>query len=310
MIPNVKPSVLYESRCCNQDEFDVAVFGGRNKVGCANEFITISFPDLKTSVERSLIPPRRHLEKTVLIGSEVYIFDRVFNKGVCSSTFEMYSKKTKVFQKLKFMDKKRKLFSVCSFMNCVYLVGGYSSGCKHTAECYKYESKNDEWRQISSLHKERSRPSCSVFEGKIFVTGGYNGDCLKSVEALDYHENKWYILPDMIKCRRNHSSFTSDRKLFVVGGEHKRCSEVYDSISRKFAMFSKKLPFIPENENKTIGFNNKIVSLCECYCFPTCRSNCFDKLRVYSINKKRWIKKEIVLEYDLDAANLQKVPKQ
>ena len=63
MIPSVKSLILYESHSCNQDEFDIAVFGGINKTDCTNEIVTISCPDLKTSVESSLTPPRRNLKK-------------------------------------------------------------------------------------------------------------------------------------------------------------------------------------------------------------------------------------------------------
>ena len=118
-----------------------------------------------------------------MIGSKLYIFDRVPKGGVYENIFEVYSMKTKVCKKLKLMDNQRINFSVCSFMNCVYFIGGYSNADdKYKAECYKYESMNDNWRQIASLHEQRCLSACSVYEGKIVVTGGCSAEGhLKSV---------------------------------------------------------------------------------------------------------------------------------
>ena len=65
---------------------------------------------------------------------------------------------------------------------------------------------------------------------------------MKSVEAYDHHENKWIILPDMIKSMRKHTYVVVGNKLIVIGGYGRTCSEVYDSISRKFTIFSLNLP--------------------------------------------------------------------
>ena len=177
-------------------------------------------------------------------------------------------------------------------MNFVYLIGGYDTDLKYTAECYKYEAMNDNWRQIAMLLKERCCSACLVYEGKIVVTGGCSDSGrLKSVEEFCHHENKWNILPDMIKSRRGHSSFTFDRSLFVIGGGDRIRSETYDSISRKFTMVSKKLPFVPQNKYKIGCFNKKIVILCGCFCDENCGYRSPNKLHVMSFASKSWIKK-------------------
>ena len=96
------------------------------------------------------------------------------------------------------------------------------------------------------MNFKRFETTCSVFEGKIVVTGGGCGKYMKSVEAYDHHENKWIIIPSMIKSRKIHNSVVVGNKLFVTGGYGRICSEVYDSISRKFTMFSFKLPCDPD----------------------------------------------------------------
>ena len=87
MIPSVKPSVLYENRYCNQDEFDIYILGVRNK--STNATVTISCPDFKATVERSLIPPPRNFRNTVFIGSDIYISDEDFNKKVYKNIFKV-----------------------------------------------------------------------------------------------------------------------------------------------------------------------------------------------------------------------------
>ena len=145
-----------------------------------------------------------------------------------------------------------------------------------------------------------------VFEGKIVVTGGYYGKRYKSVEAFDHHENKWNILPDMIQDRYDHSSVTIGSKLLVIGGNKRMCSDVFDSISRKFTMFSLKLPCTPHRyfKCKTVNFNNKVVVFCGCCCVN------FSKVCVYNVDEQKWDIKETVLKYNFNEAEFQKEPKQ
>ena len=67
--------------------------GQRNK--STNETVTVRCPDFKTTVERSLIPPPRNFRKTVLIGSDVYIFDEDFNKKLIKISLRCILKRLK-----------------------------------------------------------------------------------------------------------------------------------------------------------------------------------------------------------------------
>ena len=278
MIPSVKFSILYENRYCNQDEFDIYVFEGRSKSSSTNEVFTISCPDLKTSVECSLISAQRKSKKPILIGSDAYLLHRD-----CHNTFDVYSKNTKNFKELKSLNKQLGNFSVCSFMSSVYVIGGVTTNLRCSEICYKYDKINDNWRQIASLNFKTNRSSCSVFKGKIVVTGGYYGRCLNSVESFDHHENKWNILPDMVLSRFDHSSVAVGNKLFVIGGSNRICSEVYDSISRKFTMFSLTLLCSPYKYNKckTMSFNNKLVVFCGCF------FEILSKINVYNVDEQK-----------------------
>ena len=223
--------------------------------------------------------------KSVLIAYDVYIFDEDFNKKVYKSIYKLYSKKTKVCKEVKLIDNKIQHFNVCSFMSSVYVIGGLCNVYKCSNKCYKYDKINQKWRKIVSLNVKRFNTPCTVFQGKIVITAGntYN-DSLKSVEAYDLHENKWTYLSDMNKRRYDHSSVTIGKKLFVIGGYDKVCSEVYDSISRNFTMFNLMLPYTSSYYTiKTMSFNSKIVVFC------VCSSSNPSKLYVYNVDEPNWI---------------------
>ena len=140
----------------------------------------------------------------------------------------MYSAKTNTWKKLKPATKGLTVFSVCTFMKSIYVIGGckyYSkSSLKNTIHyieevfqscCYKYVA--NKWTKIADLQNERCFSACTVFKGKIVVTGGSNSDgSLRSVEAYDHHKNKWTYLSDMIAKRYDHSAVSMGNKMFVI----------------------------------------------------------------------------------------------
>ena len=85
-----KPSVLYENRYCNQDEFDIVVCGGKNKNAMTNNVTKLIGPDFKASVKLSPMLTLRYSSKTAVIGSNIYLLGGFSNW----SPFEMYSAKT------------------------------------------------------------------------------------------------------------------------------------------------------------------------------------------------------------------------
>ena len=72
----------------------------------------------------------------------------------------------------------------------------------------------------------------------------------------------------------------------------------------------KSYPLFQQSEYKIGCFNKKIVILCGCFCDENCGYSSPNKLHVISFESKSWIKKEIVLEHDLNEADFHKIPKQ
>ena len=106
-------------------------------------------------------------------------------------------------------------FCACSFINNLYLFGGYASNGVTLRTCLKYDFQNGNWKKISDMNDSRELAACTVFEGKIVVSGGTNNNVggLKSVEAYDHVENKWTNLPDMTEERWCHGSVSMGNKI-------------------------------------------------------------------------------------------------
>ena len=205
------------------------------------------------------------------------------------------------------MPASRRYFSVCSFMNSIYIIGGYLDYCSYSRGCYKYEINYNKWTKIADLNIDRSSPSCAVFEGKIVATGGYRYTVrIKSAESYDHYENKWSYFPDMIGLRDEHSSFSMGNKLFVIGGCSNVDAEVFDSTSRKFTLFNLKFPC----KNKlgcrceTVNFSRKMLVFC------TCSTNRQQKIHVCNVDEKRFVSEGIIKNVRLRYPIFHKIPKQ
>ena len=173
---NEKISDLYETRYCAQEDFSVVLYINKNlKIPEYPFSLDVNENSKQTDTLTRLHP------KVVACGLNLFVIsynernfmiekysESVENKIVLPSTFD-----------------ERRDFSVCSFMQKIYLIGGhrninvYSS----TDSCICYDIKNKKWTYIASMIKSRQNSSCAVFKGKIVVTGGitkrHNFFCIK-----------------------------------------------------------------------------------------------------------------------------------
>ena len=81
-----------------------------------------------------------------------------------------------------------------------------------------------------------------------------------SVEAYDHHENKWYSFPSMLSPRYDHSAVCISNKMFIIGGEsnYDGCSEVFDSVARKFTYIKTLQKWVGTLEVKTVSVGYEI----------------------------------------------------
>ena len=207
-----KPSVLYENRYCNQNEFEIIInhVGNKSK-DSTNSVINIETAGVKYNVVLIPMSPNHYYAKTAVVASDIFVLDGSDKKVRKTSCLDVKSRST--WKYLTPMPDSRIYFSVCSFMKSIYLVGGYLEYCNYSKGCYKYDINHNKWTKIADLNIDRTKSACAVFEGKIVATGGfrYSGRT-KSAESYDYHENRWSRLPDMIGWRDEHFSFSIDNK--------------------------------------------------------------------------------------------------
>ena len=303
-----RPSVLYENRYCDQNQFDIIIFDEcKESKDSTNSINKVESAVDKCNVVLIQMLSSRHYENTAVISSDIFVLGASGKKVIKTSCVNISSKST--WKKLTYLPDVfvRVNFSVCSFMKSLYLIGGYVDDYMYSKRCYKYEINHNKWTKIADLNIDRCESACAVFEGKLVTTGGYRySGRTKSAESYDHHENKWSNLPDMIGWRSDHSSFSMGKKLFVIGGYSNVDAEVFDSISRKFTLFNLKRPC----RNQFLC-NCETINICrKMFVFCSCSSNSQPKLHVYNVDEKRWLSEEMVKSVCFSKPNIHKVPKQ
>ena len=86
-------------------------------------------------------------------------------------------------------------FSFCSFMDNLFIMGGFirDTTRRHdTVTCFKFNTKSLKWKGISRMNNARKSSASSVFEGRIVVSGGkHNFVRLNTVEVYDHVGDTW-----------------------------------------------------------------------------------------------------------------------
>ena len=140
----------------------------------------------------------RHDFGAVCNKGEVYVFSG-YDDYRKNRSVEKYLPETNTWKYLNNMIDYRGLYSACSFMDDVYIIGGLKSDWQNTATCFKFNTKSFNWKEISRMNMARRVSASSVFEERIFVSGGrnFNGE-FNTVEAYDHVGDTWEKMPNMI----------------------------------------------------------------------------------------------------------------
>ena len=191
---------------------------------------------------------------------------------------EKYSPKTNTLDVISQMYDYRTNFSACSFIEDIYVFGGflsnYTNSClleDETSSCLVFNTMSNTWNKIACMNVARQNASCTVFEGRIVVTGGYNNNdgVLNTVVAYDHIGNSWTNMPNMKERRSFHKSVAIKNKLFVINRFSSQTIEVFDSYSKKFALlhhpfinlYSYYIADVTSIGNKIVLFSNRDGSI-------------------------------------------------
>ena len=311
------PDVLYQNRYCDQQGFSILVCGGKDKNNkSTNKVFEVNIPSFAVTEFPSMVNPHYPYYKSQLVNVNNDIFaishslELNVNLQYSVTSVEIYSDKNKTWKYQYVKTDEKELYSVCSFMKQLFVIGGWSdSNQTSLGSCCTYNLKCDKWSKIAHLHEARNCAACTVFEGKIVVTGGCDDDYgeLESVEQYDYYEDKWTYLPDMIEKRRDHAAVSMGNKMFVIGGYNTTSCEAFDSISRIFTIVKSEL-------------NKPAVD--DCYCEAFCIGNSIlvfhhfayglknSIVYLYDVNEEKWSKIDSDFTKNLYGPNCLKYYKQ
>ena len=285
---------LYQSRFCNQENFDI-IFSGNHNDLANTEFrstLRISYPDFNEIETLYSSIKYTDTEKTICERSNIWT---ICSKGISHKRNKtdiiidssgIFHDKNNQWTKLTQVPDNRVYYCVCSFMKILYAFGGYNG--QSLESCLKYDTKTSKWSYIANMNSCRQNPGCTVYEGKIVVTGGYYHGNLKSVEIYDHHENKWTNLPDMIEKRCHLGVVSMGNKMFVIGGSKHLTCEVFDSSSRKFTSITptRLMNNYHYYATSVVNIGYKVLVFC-----PT--SSCgIKKFQIYDVLKDQWCLKE------------------
>ena len=258
------PSVLYQNRCCSQENFDIIANAIRyDDIYLAYNLIRLHY----TSLYRidPIITYGITSSISVVTSSDVYRFCgkdglNVYRYEGNDNFIHKYYKKIE-------LPENAILQFFCSFMKNLFVY--IKSQCKPNIKyCLMYNIQTSQWTYIADTNSYREKAACTIFEGKIVVSGGECGfsQSSKTVESYDYYEDCWTYLPDMIESRCDHGAVSIDNKMFVIGGNVNSSCEVFDSTSRKFTYIKNMFvnyydsaTHISATHVRAVGIDRKII---------------------------------------------------
>ena len=269
------------TRYCNQNKYSILICGGYtlllsksiSKVKVIDTNNMNVFKDL-----RSMKKDRRN-SKAVYLKGKIYVF------GGCNKTFnsvnsiEKYSTSNNKWTVVTNMFEERQYFCACSFMDKIFIFGGYCHQKGYTTiSCVQFDTIKENWKTIANMNEARGVAACVVFLGNIVVSGGMDNDNndLKSVESYDVFADRWTSMPNMINHHYCHSLVSVKNKLFVIDNKTNNCHcEAFDNVSNKFVSLKHPLSI---NNNKSVSIGNKILVFKENSSSMLC----------YNVDKDEW----------------------
>ena len=171
MFKEISP-VLYQNRYCSQEDFHVIIDGIKNRRQGRNirNVYKVKFPTVDEILESS--STFSYADVTVTSGLNIWT---ICARRTVSEHINAFRNSVQMNDlTFNLLQTKRVCFCACSFMNNLYLFGGYASDGVVLKTCLKYDTRCSSWNKISNMNDGREHAACAVFEGKVVVSGGRN----------------------------------------------------------------------------------------------------------------------------------------
>ena len=232
-------SLLSKHRYCNQKKTNILICGGFDVISrrAVDKVTQIDGNNFENAKILSSMSKRRERAKTVCLKGNVYVFGG-FDENNRIMTIEKYSLLDDCWSNVSDMYDNRTGYCICSFMNKLYIIGGYNK-CSSLLSALQFDpncTSNNKWNEVARMNQARDNAACVVFEGKIVVSGGLNINyrALSTVESYDVIGNEWLPMANMINTTYAHSLVAVRNKLFVFGCTE--TCEVFDSSVNRFVL--------------------------------------------------------------------------
>ena len=300
-----KSRTYYTNRSCNQKDFNVLFCGGLNYFHeeLVQHVIQISghnFNDVK--VLPSMIE-KRGFSTAVCIKGEVYVFGGYVDSHKPILSVEKYSCSTNTWNNVGSMLDNRELFSVCAFMDKIYVIGGSFFDKNRlitsvTDACLVFDATYYKWKEIVGMSQARRDAASAVFEEKIVVSGGWdnNRNKLNTVQSYDVIGEEWSPMPSMIGSKSLHSLVVVKNKLFVIGCGIDTC-EVFDNSCRKFVDIKR-----PQEDSLDL---DQVISIGSNIFVMQCDSS---SLFCYDVDNDKWSEKPFEVTKHFGNSSCVKLP--
>ena len=235
---------------------------------------------------------------------ELYVLAKRAN--IETITVHKYSNEKNAWVKVKVINTSREYFSLCSFMNKIYVVGGHYKNERAINSCFEINTVSCNDKPIKRLNEARVSPGCVAFQGKVVAAGGCGADInnhlynLNTVEAYCNVDNTWSAMPKMVHARNSHILVAIKSKLFVFGGLVDTC-EVFDDSSNKFSVLKKPETLRTDDYRvqDAISVGRKVLVFL----------NYSAKMAVYDLDRNLWTEEKFETTKDIDYYSCVKLPK-
>ena len=234
-----KSTDIYKTRYCSQNNFNILIGGGLDAEDvCDRNIVQLDGENLRNMHNLTEFPPKGDAFWVVNVNCKIYALiyfpkkDRVF--------VHKYSTSSNTWTNVGLSCGHDVLdsFSLCVFMDKIFIIGGHDKNLIAIRSCIKLNMDKCKKEKIKNMNEPRQQPASTIFQGRVVVSGGYvndnDPDALNTVEAYDHVANTWLYMPNMVYGRYFHRLVAVRNKLFVFGGRTE--SEVFDSTVNNFVL--------------------------------------------------------------------------
>lgn len=137
-----------------------------------------------------------------------------------------------------FLNNNFSLSSTCLLPNGTVIIAGGYSYPNSLGDTYKIDVSKEPPHcvKLANLHYPRYSSRLVCYLDTVYIIGGHNSGSINKAEKMKVTDSTWSLLPDMKEARHDFGVFTSDKKIYILGGYSNHTVEYYDIALNCFSM--------------------------------------------------------------------------